>query len=178
MSWVDVRERSRDSPLRARSLFTVRAAISSARSSEAPWSSWLSLMCSYCRARLVPFFTPRGGISCSLCRPKCFVHGYPRWALLHAPARRRRVAAAGLAPCAAVSVRDLREKRCFITGAASGIGRATAVAAAREGALLVLTDIDADGLAATAERIGSQGGTVLHSAPVDVSDYEGVRALP
>jgi NAD(P)-dependent dehydrogenase (short-subunit alcohol dehydrogenase family) len=76
-----------------------------------------------------------------------------------------------------VSVRDLREKRCFITGAASGIGRATAVAAAREGALLVLTDIDADGLAATAERIGSQGGTVLHSAPVDVSDYEAVRAL-
>src|SRR4051812_36011581 len=62
MSWVEVRERCLDSPLRARSLFTVRAAISSARSSDAPCSFWLSLMCSYCRARLVPFLTPRGGI--------------------------------------------------------------------------------------------------------------------
>ena len=36
MSCVDVRERVRDSPERARSLLTVRAAISSARDSEAP----------------------------------------------------------------------------------------------------------------------------------------------
>src|SRR4030088_765473 len=61
MSCVDVRERVADSPARARSLFTVRAAISSARSSLAPRSSWLSLTCSYCRARFVPFLTPRGG---------------------------------------------------------------------------------------------------------------------
>src|SRR5437764_2785824 len=61
MSLVDVRERVRDSPDRARSLLTVRAAISSARPSPVPRSSWLSLMCSYCRARLVPFLTPRGG---------------------------------------------------------------------------------------------------------------------
>lgn len=47
MSWVEVRECVRDSPLRARSLLTVRAAISSARSSDAPWPSSLSLMCSY-----------------------------------------------------------------------------------------------------------------------------------
>jgi hypothetical protein len=47
MSRVDVRERVRDSPERARSLFTVRAAISSARSSDAPWRFSLSLMCSY-----------------------------------------------------------------------------------------------------------------------------------
>src|SRR3954469_15766071 len=62
MSCVEVRERVRDSPLRARSLFTVRAAISSARSSERPCSFWLSLMCSYCRARFVPFLTPAGGM--------------------------------------------------------------------------------------------------------------------
>src|SRR3954447_6864136 len=62
MSCVEVRERSRDSPERARSLLTVRAAISSARSSDVPRSFALSLMCSYCRARLVPFLTPRGGI--------------------------------------------------------------------------------------------------------------------
>lgn len=37
--------------------------------------------------------------------------------------------------------------RCLITGAASGIGRATALAAADEGAVLFLTDIDPEGLA-------------------------------
>ncbi len=62
MSSVELRERVRDSPLRAFSLFTVRAAISSARSSELPCSFWLSLMCSYWRARFVPFLTPRGGM--------------------------------------------------------------------------------------------------------------------
>jgi hypothetical protein len=55
MSLVDVRELVFDSPLRARSLLTVRAAISSARSSEAPCSRSLSLMCSYWRSRLLPF---------------------------------------------------------------------------------------------------------------------------
>src|SRR5207302_1165924 len=58
-----------------RSLLTVRAAISSARPSLAPCSRWLSLMCSYCRARFVPFFTPRGGIrpSCpKICSPEYF----------------------------------------------------------------------------------------------------------
>src|SRR5437773_4948021 len=62
MSCVEVRDRWRDSPERARSLFTVRAAISSARPSEVPRSFWDCLMCSYCRARFVPFLTPRGGI--------------------------------------------------------------------------------------------------------------------
>src|SRR5437763_16242275 len=61
MSRVEVRERVRLSPLRARSLLTVRAAISSARPSETPRSRWESLTCSYWRARLVPFLTPRGG---------------------------------------------------------------------------------------------------------------------
>jgi hypothetical protein len=63
MSSRESRDASRASPCRARSLFTVRAAISSARSSEAPRSRADSLMCSYWRARFVPFFTPRGGIS-------------------------------------------------------------------------------------------------------------------
>src|SRR5689334_23917421 len=62
MSCVDVLERVRDSPERARSLFTVRAAISSARDSLAPCFFSLFLMCSYCRARFVPFLTPRGGM--------------------------------------------------------------------------------------------------------------------
>jgi len=40
----------------------------------------------------------------------------------------------------------LRGKSAVITGAAKGIGRATAELFAQEGARLVLTDIDADGL--------------------------------
>jgi NAD(P)-dependent dehydrogenase (short-subunit alcohol dehydrogenase family) len=72
---------------------------------------------------------------------------------------------------------ELRGKRCLITGAASGIGRATAIAAGREGAELVLTDIRAADLAQVADEIRAQGGTVLHAADADVSDYDAVRAL-
>jgi NAD(P)-dependent dehydrogenase (short-subunit alcohol dehydrogenase family) len=76
-----------------------------------------------------------------------------------------------------MGVRDLRGKRCLITGASSGIGRATAIAAGREGAELVLTDIRAEDLEQTAAEIRAQGGTVLHAAPADISDYDAVRAL-
>src|SRR5215212_3077956 len=62
MSRVDVRDRRRDSPERARSFWTVRAAISLARPVERPCCFWLRFTCSYCRARFVPFFTPRGGM--------------------------------------------------------------------------------------------------------------------
>jgi len=47
MSSVDVFDDVFASPARARSLFTVRAAISSARSVDAPRSFALFLMCSY-----------------------------------------------------------------------------------------------------------------------------------
>src|SRR3954469_15541011 len=53
MSCRDVRDDSFASPLRARSLFTVRAAISLAFSVEAPCFLTLSLTCSYCRSRLL-----------------------------------------------------------------------------------------------------------------------------
>jgi hypothetical protein len=52
MSRVDVFERCRASPDRARSLFTVLAAISLARPVLAPLLLALSLMCSYWRSRL------------------------------------------------------------------------------------------------------------------------------
>jgi NAD(P)-dependent dehydrogenase (short-subunit alcohol dehydrogenase family) len=74
-------------------------------------------------------------------------------------------------------VRDLRGKNVFLTGAASGIGRATALACAREGAVLHLTDVDSDGLVAAVEEITAAGGEVAFAAPVDISDHDGVRAM-
>ena len=55
-------------PARAFSRLTVRAAFSSARFSDAPAAFAESLMCSYWRARFVPFLTPDGGMSSSSCR--------------------------------------------------------------------------------------------------------------
>src|SRR3954454_9428183 len=52
MSRREVRDDSLASPLRARSLLTVRAAISLAFLVDAPCSFSLSTMCSYCRSRL------------------------------------------------------------------------------------------------------------------------------
>jgi 2-keto-3-deoxy-L-fuconate dehydrogenase len=52
----------------------------------------------------------------------------------------------------------------LVTGAGSGIGRAAALAFAREGARLVLVDRDADGAGATAARIG--GDALVHVCDV------------
>jgi NAD(P)-dependent dehydrogenase (short-subunit alcohol dehydrogenase family) len=76
-----------------------------------------------------------------------------------------------------MAVRDLREKKCLITGAASGIGRATAVAASREGAELFLTDIQAELLQSAADEIRAAGGTVSAALPADVSDHAAVVTL-
>jgi 3-oxoacyl-[acyl-carrier protein] reductase len=54
---------------------------------------------------------------------------------------------------------NLRDQVIVITGAASGMGRAIAQAARREGARLVLSDFDADRLKTTA---GELGGEVRH----------------
>lgn len=51
------------------------------------------------------------------------------------------------------------DKVALITGAASGIGRATAERLAAEGAIVVGTDVDGDGLTETSERIAADGGT-------------------
>jgi NAD(P)-dependent dehydrogenase (short-subunit alcohol dehydrogenase family)/pimeloyl-ACP methyl ester carboxylesterase len=63
-----------------------------------------------------------------------------------------------------------------VTGAASGIGRETALAFAREGADVVISDLDADGLAETA-RLVAVAGTQAHSFTVDVADPAAVEAF-
>ena len=61
-----------------------------------------------------------------------------------------------------------------VTGAASGIGRATAIAFAADGADVVLSDIDEAGVAATAAQI-ADAGAVAHPYVVDVSDAAAVE---
>ncbi len=73
-------------------------------------------------------------------------------------------------------VTRLNDKTCLITGAASGIGQATAVAAAREGARLLLTDINAPALAQVAASIQAEGGTVLMAKAMDISRFGAVKA--
>jgi NAD(P)-dependent dehydrogenase (short-subunit alcohol dehydrogenase family) len=76
-----------------------------------------------------------------------------------------------------MSVRELRGAKTFITGAASGIGRSTAIAAAAEGAELFLTDIQAEALEQVAEEIRAGGGKVSYTRAADISDHDAVRAM-
>jgi NAD(P)-dependent dehydrogenase (short-subunit alcohol dehydrogenase family) len=74
-------------------------------------------------------------------------------------------------------VKDLRGKRCLITGAASGIGRATAIAAAKRGAEVHLTDLQAEALEGVVEEIRRAGGTVGYSKATDLTDRDAVVAM-
>ena len=67
----------------------------------------------------------------------------------------------------------LPEKVAIVTGAASGIGRAIALAVAAEGARVAVLDLNADGAAAVAREIGG----AAHAWPVDVADAGRVAAV-
>ena len=60
-------------------------------------------------------------------------------------------------------------KIAMVTGAGSGIGRACAKKLADEGAKVVITDIDGEGMANTASAIEAAGGTAFAFAQ-DVTD--------
>ena len=64
-------------------------------------------------------------------------------------------------------------KNILVTGAASGIGRATAVRLAAEGGRLTIGDINAAGLAETAAMIGGD----VRAVPYDASDVASCQAL-
>jgi short-subunit dehydrogenase len=74
-------------------------------------------------------------------------------------------------------VKRLADRVAVITGAGSGIGRATAVALAARGCHLALVDISANGLASTAELAGLRGRRVS-SHVVDVTNLDQLTALP
>jgi meso-butanediol dehydrogenase/(S,S)-butanediol dehydrogenase/diacetyl reductase len=70
----------------------------------------------------------------------------------------------------------LSGKIAVVTGAASGIGEATARLFAEEGATVVAVDVDGSGLESCVRTIAERGGTAT-AVVVDVSDGEEVRGL-
>jgi meso-butanediol dehydrogenase / (S,S)-butanediol dehydrogenase / diacetyl reductase len=70
----------------------------------------------------------------------------------------------------------LKDKIAVITGAAGGIGRATAMLFAREGAKLVLADVQESGLNETLAGVQEAGGEAVVK-PVDVSVEQEVKGL-
>lgn len=72
-------------------------------------------------------------------------------------------------------MKTLKDKVAAITGAGSGIGRATAILMARQGCHLALSDVDETGLAGTVQACKALGVTVT-SSRVDVADRKAVHA--
>ncbi len=73
-------------------------------------------------------------------------------------------------------IKDFKGKVVVVTGAGSGIGRASALAFASEGAKLVLSDISEERLKEAAEEIVQRGAVVL-TYKTDVSDKRQVEEL-
>lgn len=74
-----------------------------------------------------------------------------------------------------MGMNDVTGKKCFITGAASGIGRATAIEMAGQGARLFLTDIDKRQLEHTVAFLEKNGATVQAWQAFDITDFNKVK---
>src|SRR6266446_660472 len=101
---------------------------------------------------------------------RCCVHDATHFTtqrFLNKPRRSRRMDTHGRA--------DFTGKVAFVTGAASGIGRAAALAFAREGASVVVADVSEQGNQETARMIEEQGGRAL-AVRCDVTRVEEVKA--
>ncbi|MEZ4331959.1 MAG: SDR family oxidoreductase [Myxococcota bacterium] len=71
---------------------------------------------------------------------------------------------------------DFSGRVALVTGAAGGIGRATAIELARAGAKVTVADIDLEHAKKTVELIGDTGGTAI-ACRVDVADSRSVEAM-
>jgi len=72
--------------------------------------------------------------------------------------------------------RSIASRTALLTGAASGMGRATAQLFADEGAAVAVSDLDGDGAAAVASEIEAAGGRAL-GLQLDVGDPEEIRKV-
>jgi NAD(P)-dependent dehydrogenase (short-subunit alcohol dehydrogenase family) len=70
----------------------------------------------------------------------------------------------------------LKDKRAIVTGAASGIGRASAIAFAREGAQLLIADRSEAGLEETRALAAAEGGKVVAQL-IDAGSETDVQSL-
>jgi NAD(P)-dependent dehydrogenase (short-subunit alcohol dehydrogenase family) len=70
----------------------------------------------------------------------------------------------------------LQDKVCIITGAGSGIGRASAEMFAREGAIVVVADIRADPGQQVVDGIAAAGGRAM-ALTIDVGEEEQLRSM-
>jgi NAD(P)-dependent dehydrogenase (short-subunit alcohol dehydrogenase family) len=71
---------------------------------------------------------------------------------------------------------DLHGRVMVITGGAGGIGRATAISLARQGATVVVADTNIDGAMEVAEAVATAGGNAL-ALPLDVTQQQEWHAL-
>lgn len=65
---------------------------------------------------------------------------------------------------------DLKGKKIIVTGAGSGIGRETAITLGQEGTIVLMMDVNAEGLAETA----NVGGENCHPMTIDLTDVAAV----
>lgn len=70
----------------------------------------------------------------------------------------------------------LAGKVAAITGTGGGQGRAAAIQFAREGALVIGGDLNADSAEETAEMVRQEGGSIISPFPVDFADRQQVTA--
>jgi 3-oxoacyl-[acyl-carrier protein] reductase len=75
-------------------------------------------------------------------------------------------------PAAALS-RSVAGRVAIVTGAASGMGRATALLLAREGAKVAVTDLDP----AACKAVAAEAGDGAHAFALDVSDGEAIKRV-
>src|SRR6476659_5349393 len=72
--------------------------------------------------------------------------------------------------------RSVKGLTVLVTGAASGMGRATALVFAADGANVAVTDISAEATQAVADEIAASGGTAK-AWTLDVSDRHNITAV-